>query len=83
VGERGLLAEILRAHGRMLLQWGRPERAEDQLLGSLAILDAEYDTQSHPNIDETKRALMQLYETVGRPDLVERYRAPAGEFVAY
>jgi hypothetical protein len=78
-----LLAEILRAHGRMLLQWGRPERAEQLVFGALAVLEAEYDTRSHPNIDETKRALMQLYETVGRPDLVERYRAPAGEFVAH
>jgi hypothetical protein len=37
----------------------------------------------HPNVQETKRALMTLYSKTGRPDLVERYRVPPGRFVPY
>jgi Tfp pilus assembly protein PilF len=75
--------EIRRDYGRMLLRRGDIARAETQLLLSLSGLEQMYGGQNHPNIQETKRALMTLYTRTGRPDLVERYRVPPGRFIPY
>jgi eukaryotic-like serine/threonine-protein kinase len=75
--------EVRRNYGLMLLRRGDIARAEAQLLLSLSRLEQMYSGQTHPNVQETKRALMALYTRTGRPDLVERYRVPPGRFIPY
>ena len=75
--------EVLRDYGRLLLAKGDLPRAEQQLLRSLQFLEQHYAGQDHPNVRESKRALMALYEKWGKADLVERYRVPPGRWVAY
>jgi eukaryotic-like serine/threonine-protein kinase len=78
--------EIRREYGRILLRRGDARGAEEQLLQSLTSLQQAYQSQAgptHPNIQETQRALMTLYGQMGRPDLVERYRVPPGRFIPY
>ena len=72
-----------RDYGLMLLRRGDYARAEQQLLQSLSLLDMSYRGSSHPNIDESKRALMDLYGRMGKPDAVERYRVPPGRFIPH
>jgi tetratricopeptide (TPR) repeat protein len=80
----GIIAgEARRDYGLMLLRRGDARGAEAQLLQSLSRLEEAYRGQSHPNVQETKRALMALYSRTGRLDLVERHRVPAGRFVPY
>ena len=75
-----VVGQMHRDYGRMLL--GRKDflRAEQQLLQSLELLERAYPAKTHPNLQETKRALMALYEQMGNPDAVERYRVPPGRF---
>jgi tetratricopeptide (TPR) repeat protein len=75
--------EVRRDYGLMLLRRGDVTRAEAQLLQSLSGLEQMYGGQSHPNVQETRRALMALYRQTGRPELVERYRVPPGRFIPY
>ena len=42
-----------------------------------------YGGPVHPNVQEIERALMELYEQLGKPDMVERYRVPPGRFIPY
>ena len=72
-----------RDYGLMLLRRGDRARAEQQFLQSLALLERTYSGKPHPNVQETKRSLMELYRQMDKPDLVERYRVPPGRFVAY
>ncbi len=62
---------------------GDPAGAEAQLLQSLSSLEWAYGSQSHPNVHETKRALMTLYRHLRKPELIERYRVPEGRFIPY
>ena len=48
---------------------------------SLASLERAYDNPTHPNVHETRRALVTLYMRVGKPDLVDCYQVPPGRFV--
>jgi serine/threonine-protein kinase len=75
--------EMRRDYGLMLLRRGDARGAEAQLLQSLSILEQVYSGQPHPNVQETRRALMTLYGKIGKPELVERYRVPPGRFVPY
>jgi len=75
--------EVLRDYGRLLFAKGDLPRAEQQLLRSLQFLEQHYAGQDHPNVRESKRALMALYERWGKAELVERYRVPPGRWVAY
>ncbi|MFP5355339.1 MAG: tetratricopeptide repeat protein [Gemmatimonadota bacterium] len=75
--------EVRRDYGRLLLARGEHERAEQQLLRALALHTQHYAGQDHPNLHETKRALMALYRAWGKAELVERYRVPPGRYVAY
>ena len=54
-----------------------------RVLESLDIMLDVYPDQEHPNVVESKRALMELYAAWNRPDQVERYRVPPGQFIAY
>ena len=76
-----LAGQMYRDYGLMLLRRGDYVRAEQQLLQSLAVLERSYRNGPHPNIDESKRALMLLYGRMGKPDAVERYRVPPGRFI--
>jgi serine/threonine protein kinase/tetratricopeptide (TPR) repeat protein len=78
-----VIGEMHRDYGLMLLRRGDRPRAEQQLLQSLDLLNQAYGDKPHPNLQETKRALMELYRQMDKPDLVERYRVPPGRFVAY
>ena len=78
-----MAGEMHRDYGLMLLRRGDHARAEQQLLQSLARLERGYGGRAHPNVDETKRALMSLYRRMNRPDSVEQYRVAPGRFVAY
>ena len=75
--------EVRRDYGLLLLQRGELERAEQHLLRSLALIEQHYGSQDHPNVQESKRALMALYGQWGKAELVERYRVPPGRYVAY
>jgi tetratricopeptide (TPR) repeat protein len=75
--------ELRRDYGLMLLRRGNTAGAEAQLLQSLASLEQNYNGATHPNVQETKRALMTLYTQTGQPELVERYRVPPGRFIPY
>ena len=75
--------EMRRDYGLMLLRRGDTAGAETQLLQSLSSLEQAYNGQTHPNVQETKRALMTLYTETGQPELVERYRVPPGRFIPY
>lgn len=75
--------QLRRSYGRMLLNRGDFMRAEEQLLQSLELMETAYGGRAHPNLQETKRALMQLYGQWGKPDLVEKYRVPPGRYVPY
>ena len=80
----GVLAgEMRRDYGLMLLRRGDYARAERQLLQSLSLLELSYRGSPHPNIDESKRALMNLYGQLGKPEAVERYRVPPGRFIPH
>ena len=76
-----IIGQMHREYGLMLLRRGDHARAEPQLLQSLAMLEQAYSTPGHPNLQETKRALMELYGQLRRPDAVERYRVPPGRFI--
>ena len=78
-----ITGQMRRDYGLMLLRRGDYARAEQQLLQSLSILELSYRNSPHPNIDESKRALMQLYGRLGRQDAVERYRVPPGRFIPH
>jgi serine/threonine-protein kinase len=81
---RGVVpGQLHRGYGRMLLRRGDYERAQEHLLTSLAMLERAYSDPDHPNVQETKRVLMELGDQWGRPGLVERYRVPPGRFVPY
>jgi tetratricopeptide (TPR) repeat protein len=75
--------EIRREYGRGLTANGRYADAEPQLLRALEILETAYDGPAHPNVQDARRALMELYQAWGKPELVERYRVPAGKFYRY
>ena len=75
--------EVRRDYGLVLLRRGEHERAEDQLLRALDLLEKHYGGRDHPNVHESKRALMVLYQQWGKVELVERYRVPPGRYVAY
>ena len=53
--------EMRRDYGLMLLRRGDTAGAETQLLQSLSSLEQAYSGTTHPNVQETKRALMTLY----------------------
>jgi serine/threonine protein kinase len=75
--------EMHRDYARILLRRGDYSAAEQQLLQSLQVLEQFYGGAVHPNVQETKRSLMNLYRQWGKPDLVERYRVPPGRYVPY
>jgi tetratricopeptide (TPR) repeat protein len=75
--------QMRRDYGLMLLRRGDYAGAEQQLLQSLSLLEMSYPGVPHPNIDESKRALMQLYGGMGKPEAVERYRVPPGRFIPH
>jgi serine/threonine-protein kinase len=75
--------QMHRGYGLMLLRRRDHATAEEQLLQSLAKLEQAYLGADHPNVQETMRALMELYRQWGKPDLVERYRVPPGRYVPY
>ena len=75
--------QMHRSYGLLLLRRGDYQRAEEQLLQSLVQLEQAYLGSAHPNVQETKRALMELYRQWGKPELVERYRVPPGRYVPY
>jgi serine/threonine-protein kinase len=75
--------ELRRDYGLMLLRRGNTAGAEAQLLQSLSSLEQNYNGATHPNVQETKRALMTLYTQTGRTELVEKYRVPPGRFIPY
>jgi tetratricopeptide (TPR) repeat protein len=75
--------QMHRNYGLLLLRRGDYQRAEEQLLQSLVQLEQAYLGSAHPNVQETKRALMELYRQWGKPELVERYRVPPGRYVPY
>lgn len=61
------IAQMRHAYGRLLLRQGDYARAEEQLLQSLRLLEQSYPARAdHPNVQETKRALMELYARVGQ-----------------
>lgn len=76
-------AEMRRVYGRMLIERGAFAAAEEQLLASLQIMQNAYRGTDHPNVVESRRALMELYQRWGKPELVSRYRTPPGRFVPY
>jgi serine/threonine protein kinase len=78
-----IAGEMRRDYGLMLLRRGDYRRAEQQLLQSLSVLELSYRNGPHPNIDESKRALMQLHGRWGKQDAVERYRVPPGRFIPH
>ena len=75
--------EMRRHYALMLLRRGDTAGAETQLLQSLSRLERAYNSTTHPNVQETKRALMTLYTETRQPELVERYRVPPGRFIPY
>jgi serine/threonine-protein kinase len=75
--------ELRRDYGLMLLRRGDTAGAEAQLRHSLSSLEQTYDSATHPNVQETRRALMTLYTQLGQPELVEKYRVPPGRFIPY
>ena len=77
------LGEMHRVYGRMLLRRRDYVGAEQQLLQSLSVIERVYGNATHPNVQETRRALMSLYEQMGKPELVEKYRVPAGRYIPY
>jgi serine/threonine-protein kinase len=82
-GRTILQAEMRRAYGRVLVEQRRFADAEAELLRSLELLSSALTTADHPNIQETKRALMALYGAWNKRNMVERYRVPPGEYVSY
>ncbi len=76
------IGQMHREYGLMLLRRGDHTPAERHLLESLSMLEQAY-SGAHPNVDETKRALMHLYGQLGKPELVERYRVPPGRYVPF
>jgi tetratricopeptide (TPR) repeat protein len=83
VASLAIQGEIERDYGRLLLDRGELAEAERHLLRSLQQLEQHYAGQPHPNVQESKRALMALYDRWGKAELVERYRVPPGRWVAY
>jgi serine/threonine-protein kinase len=83
VSSLAVQGEVRRDYGLLLLGRGEFQRAEQQLLRALALLEQHYSGQDHPNVQESKRALMALYGQWGKAELVERYRVPPGRYVAY
>ena len=77
-----MVGQMHRDYGLLLLRRTDHPRAEQQLLRSLTVLEQAYPA-GHPNVDETKRALMELYRQMGKPASIERYRVPPGRFVPY
>jgi tetratricopeptide (TPR) repeat protein len=75
--------EVRRDYGLLLLRRGDHQRAELHLLRSLDLIEQHYGGKDHPNVQESKRALMALYGQWGKAELVERYRVPPGRYVAY
>jgi tetratricopeptide (TPR) repeat protein len=77
------VGQMHRAYGLMLLRRGEHARAETHLLQSLALLAQAYRGADHPNVQETKRGLMDLYGRLGDRAAVERHRVPPGRFIPY
>jgi serine/threonine-protein kinase len=75
-----LAGQLHRDYGLLLLRRGDHRRAEEELLQSLADLEQAYRSSTHPNVQETKRALMALYRHMGNSEAIERYRVPPGRF---
>lgn len=75
--------EVRRDYGRLLARRGDHARAEQQLRAALALIEQHTGRADHPNVHESRRALMELYSAMGRADLVEQYRVPPGRYVAY
>ncbi len=75
--------EVRREYGRLLMRRGEHARAEQQLRDALALIEQHTGRADHPNVHEGKRALMELYQAMGRADLVAQYRVPPGRYVAY
>jgi serine/threonine-protein kinase len=78
-----LVGQMERDYGLMLLRRGDHAGAESHLLTSLSLLEQAYQGSAHPNVHETKRALMDLYRRWGKPESIERHRVPPGRFIAY
>jgi len=78
-----MIGQMHRDYGLMLLRRRDHTPAEQELLQSLSLLEKTYGGRAHPNVQETKRALMELYRQLNKPEAVERYRVPPGRFVPY
>ena len=61
----------------------RHRRRRDAAAAVAAMLEEAYNGTTHPNVQETKRALMKLYTRDAPAELVERYRVPPGRFIPY
>jgi tetratricopeptide (TPR) repeat protein len=62
--------------GRHLLEAGRFEEAEAQLLHSVHLMRDYHKNEDHPNVQTSKRALFDLYTRWGRSRDADRYRVP-------
>jgi tetratricopeptide (TPR) repeat protein len=76
-----IIGHMHRDYGLILLGRGDHPRAEQEFLQSLSLLQQAYSAADHPNLQETKRGLMELYRQMGKPEAVERYRVPPGRFI--
>jgi hypothetical protein len=79
---RSQRGEVHRSLGRFLMGAGRLPEAETELRRSLALLRVHYGADDHPNVEETKRTMHQLYAGWGRPLDAERYRVPPARLLA-
>jgi tetratricopeptide (TPR) repeat protein len=77
------VGEMRRDYGRMLTRRGDYVRAEQELLESAVRLERFFQRSDHPNVYETKRALVELYRRWGKPEMAERYRVPPGRYIPY
>jgi tetratricopeptide (TPR) repeat protein len=62
--------------GRFLLSAGRLPEAETEMLRSLSLVLRAHGNDDHPNVQDSKRALYELYTAWRRPADAERYRVP-------
>ena len=75
--------EARRDYGLMLLRRGDAAGAEAQLLQSLSRLEQGYGNQSHPNVQETRRALMTLYRRPRKARTGRALSRPDRRFIPY